>query len=108
MRRGEEPQGGFDSAVIAQERSDAADWVKAYQQYEDALVRDGKDDTVEAAYAPFYAEHGRTLKTRDFFMTECFYLDEVGHQLHNFDCVCGGRFDPFHLPVVETKARSQT
>ncbi|HEV2292582.1 MAG TPA: hypothetical protein VGR35_01925 [Tepidisphaeraceae bacterium] len=45
-------------AVIAQERADAAKWVAAYQAYEDALVRAGKDTDDEANYAAFYSQHG--------------------------------------------------
>jgi tetratricopeptide (TPR) repeat protein len=44
--------------TIAAEQSAAADWLRKYQQFEDALVRDGKDVNDESAYAPFYAQHG--------------------------------------------------
>jgi tetratricopeptide (TPR) repeat protein len=63
------PQAGFDPAVIAAERADAAKWVADYQAFEDGLIRDGKNvDDDDAAYAPFYASHGRVLKTNDFFI----------------------------------------
>jgi tetratricopeptide (TPR) repeat protein len=63
----EVPRGGLDPAVIAAERADAAQWVTAYQQFEDGLVRSGKNTEDENNYAPFYAAHGRELKTNDVF-----------------------------------------
>ena len=63
----EVPRGGLDPAVIAAERADAAQWVTDYQQFEDDLVRSGKDTQNESNYASFYATHGRTLKTNDVF-----------------------------------------
>ena len=48
----------FDDAVIARERSEAEAWVAAYQRYEDALVRSGKDTDDDVSYNAFYAEHG--------------------------------------------------
>jgi hypothetical protein len=41
--------------------------VADYQQFEDDLVRAGKDTQDESNYAPFYASHGRSLKTNDVF-----------------------------------------
>jgi tetratricopeptide (TPR) repeat protein len=64
----EVPRGGLDPAVIAAERADAAAWVADYQQFEDDLVQSGKNTDDEALYAPFYATHGRGLKTNDVFI----------------------------------------
>jgi tetratricopeptide (TPR) repeat protein len=44
--------------VVAKEQADAEAWVKAYQQYEDDLVRGGHEPRAEADYAPFYAKYG--------------------------------------------------
>jgi tetratricopeptide (TPR) repeat protein len=63
----EVPRGGLDPAVIAAERAAAEGWVAEYQQFEDDLVRSGKDTDDENNYAPFYAAHGRTLSTPDSF-----------------------------------------
>ena len=41
-----------------QEKQAAAEWVAAYQAYEDDLVRQRADLSDEASYAAFYAEHG--------------------------------------------------
>ena len=48
----------FSPALLAKEQADAAAWVKAYQQYEDDLVRAGTDPATEADYAAFYQRHG--------------------------------------------------
>jgi Tfp pilus assembly protein PilF len=50
---------GYADATIARERADGAAWLKAYQDYEDALLRSGKNTDVEANYAEFYAKHPR-------------------------------------------------
>lgn len=47
--------------TIAAERREAEAWVKAYQDYEDALLREGKDVSDEASYEPFYRAHGRAV-----------------------------------------------
>jgi tetratricopeptide (TPR) repeat protein len=47
--------------VIARERAEAAAWVQAFQQYEDGLIRDGKDVDDEASYAAFYEQHGSAV-----------------------------------------------
>lgn len=64
------PRAAFDPAVIAAERGDATQWVADYQAFEDGLVRDGANVDDDAAYAPFYASHGRVLKTNDFFIAD--------------------------------------
>ena len=48
----------FDDAVIAKERADADAWVRAFQDYEDNLVRSGKDPEATGAYDDFYRRHG--------------------------------------------------
>jgi tetratricopeptide (TPR) repeat protein len=68
------PRGGLNPAVIAAERADAAIWVADYQRFEDDLVRSGQNVDDESMYAPFYATHGRTLKTKDFFIDD--YLND--------------------------------
>ena len=57
----------LDPALIAAERTAAGRWVADYQQFEDGLIRAGKDTDDEANYAPFYATHARTLVTPDLF-----------------------------------------
>jgi hypothetical protein len=52
------------------QRADAAKWVADYQAFEDGLIHDGKNVDDEAVYAPFYASHGRVLKTNDFFLSD--------------------------------------
>lgn len=44
--------------TIEREHADADAWVAAYQQFEDGLIRAGKDVEDESNYAAFYAEHG--------------------------------------------------
>jgi hypothetical protein len=44
--------------TIAKERADAEAWVKAYQQFEDDLVRRGVDTEVPKNYESFYAQLG--------------------------------------------------
>jgi hypothetical protein len=48
----------LSDAVIAKEQADAEAWVKAYQQYEDDLLRAGQEPQAEADYATFYAKYG--------------------------------------------------
>jgi tetratricopeptide (TPR) repeat protein len=50
---------GYADPTIARERADAAAWVKAYQDYEDALVRAGRNTDDDASYAAFYKKHPR-------------------------------------------------
>ena len=45
-------------AFITRERDEAAQWLAAYQSYEDALVRAGKDTDDESNYTAFYKQHG--------------------------------------------------
>ena len=45
-------------ADLDKAKAEAAEWVAAYQAYEDDLVRRGVDTTDETNYAAFYAEHG--------------------------------------------------
>jgi tetratricopeptide (TPR) repeat protein len=54
---------GYQDTLIARERADGAAWLKAYQAYEDALVRAGKDTDDESNYAAFYADHPRIDNT---------------------------------------------
>lgn len=59
VKDGVEHAHNFAPEVIAKERADAEAWVKAYQDYEDQLLRDGKDVTDERSYAAFYRRHGQ-------------------------------------------------
>jgi tetratricopeptide (TPR) repeat protein len=52
--------------TIAAERAAADKWVKAYQDYEDNLLRTGKDVNDEASYAVFYKEHGQAREALGF------------------------------------------
>lgn len=63
-------QRAFDADVIANERAAADRWVKDYQQFEDDLVRSGKDADDEANLAPFYRSHGRALAASDWFVSD--------------------------------------
>jgi hypothetical protein len=47
--------------VIAAERAEAETWVKAYQQFEDDLIRAGKDPELEANLVAFYETHGKAV-----------------------------------------------
>lgn len=53
-----ERQDDIRPKAIARERAEAAAWVKAYQDYDDDLIRSGKDVDDEANYADFYKRHG--------------------------------------------------
>lgn len=53
-----EDKSEFSGDVIAHERADADAWVKAYQQFEDDLIRAGRDPSDESLLAPFYAKNG--------------------------------------------------
>jgi tetratricopeptide (TPR) repeat protein len=48
----------LSEGLIAQEQAAAEAWVKAYQRYEDDLIRAGREPKTEADYAPFYAQYG--------------------------------------------------
>lgn len=67
--------GGLDPALIAAERAAADRWVADYQQFEDDLIRAGRDTDDEANYAPFYATHRRTLSTPDLFLRDVWDRD---------------------------------
>ena len=56
----------FDDDVIADERAAAEKWVREYQDFEDALIRAGKDTNDDANYAAFYSTHSRELPHRTF------------------------------------------
>jgi tetratricopeptide (TPR) repeat protein len=58
----------LSEGLIAKEQAAAEAWVKAYQQYEDDLIRAGREPTTEGDYAPFYARYGSArppLSSRD-------------------------------------------
>ncbi len=59
LKEGTERHAVFDEQLIRRERAEADAWVAAYQQFEDDLIRAGKDPTDESLYEPFYAGHGR-------------------------------------------------
>jgi hypothetical protein len=61
--------------VIAAERADAEAWVKAYQDYEDGLLRAGKDVRDEANFAAFYSQHGRPVRPVAFAASDLFPRD---------------------------------
>jgi tetratricopeptide (TPR) repeat protein len=56
----------IEPEAIAADRADAEAWVKAYQEFEDDLLREGKDVDDEANYAPFYRKHGRAVLADPF------------------------------------------
>src|SRR5687767_15734765 len=62
LKEGTERHGEFDEQLIRRERAEADAWVAAYQQFEDDLIRAGKDPSDEAPYEPFYAQHGRASR----------------------------------------------
>lgn len=51
-------KGDISAATIAQERADAESWVKAYQNFEDDLVRRGIDTNEATNYQVFYSKYG--------------------------------------------------
>lgn len=56
--------------VITAERADADSWVRAYQQYEDDLIRAGKDPEVEANLIGFYKANGPAVAPEKFDFVE--------------------------------------
>jgi tetratricopeptide (TPR) repeat protein len=58
VKAGVEHHDELSELKIAAERAAAEAWVKAYQQFEDDLVRAGAPPQSEADYAPFYRAHG--------------------------------------------------
>lgn len=56
--------------AIAAERASADAWVRAYQQYEDDLIRAGKDPDDEANLAGFYAANGKAVAPVTFDFVE--------------------------------------
>lgn len=48
-------------AAIAKERAEAEEWVRAYQEFEDGLVRSGRYTGGEEDYREFYDRHGRAV-----------------------------------------------
>jgi len=56
----------FAAERIAAERAAADAWVTAYQQYEDDLIRVGKDPEDESNLADFYAKHGQAVMPLGF------------------------------------------
>jgi tetratricopeptide (TPR) repeat protein len=52
--------------AIAADRANAEAWVSAYQNYEDQLLREGKDVDDEANYARFYREFGPAMLPQPF------------------------------------------
>jgi hypothetical protein len=66
VQSGVTAEGAFHAETIAAERAAAEKWVKAYQQYEDDLLRAGKDVNDEANYAAFYRKHGQAREALGF------------------------------------------
>lgn len=48
----------WDDDLISRERAEADAWVKAYQDFEDGLIRAGKDADDAGNLQPFYAKYG--------------------------------------------------
>ncbi len=58
------------ASQFAREKQDAADWVAAYQAFEDDLVRRGADLSDESVYEPFYREHGQPRAELGFALSD--------------------------------------
>jgi tetratricopeptide (TPR) repeat protein len=56
--------------AIAAERVDADAWVSAYQNYEDQLLRDGRDVDDDGNYAEFYRKFGRAELPQPFSVAD--------------------------------------
>lgn len=61
-----EDRSALNETAVAAERAAAAEWVAAYQRYEDDLIRAGKDPEDETNLADFYAARGRATVPERF------------------------------------------
>lgn len=75
VREGMSDKSDVAPEKIAAERAAAEAWVAAYQQYEDDLIRAGKDPDDEASYAAFYKAHGRAVEPPGFSPGDVFTRD---------------------------------
>ena len=72
---------GISPETIAGERAAADVWVKAFQDYEDGLLRAGKDVNDESVYAAFYAGHGKAQQPEALALIDLLPKDYFARQL---------------------------
>jgi hypothetical protein len=83
VRRRLEGSDNWDDELIKRERAEGDRWVKAYQDFEDDLIRSGKDPDDAVNLAPFYAQYGpRELRIPPENLSERM-VDAVGFGPHS-------------------------
>lgn len=93
---------GYSMDTIDRERVDGAAWLKAYQAYEDDLIRSGKDTESDGNYAAFYAAHPRVDDSTHFSDVHSWW----SRKWYNKDEIVIFGFLVFSLVAVAFKVRN--